>query len=231
MPNADNKRPVGDFDAALQLLDHELGKLDLGEPLPIRAIGGYALLKHGVRADERALTVDIDTVTRDYSAAVIEAIRAVADLTGLDPDWINNTNLGFQEPEDVELTYDAEWLPQDTGLKHIDLAIGSVATLTRSKIMAVDAAAVSGRLQDAPDLLALLKHQGITRLAQFRSRYPDPFDEYPETQRLVKGYFSAQVNRPDAKPRSSTEAIRKWVSERVMDLDYEDEGPETDYER
>lgn len=180
------------FDEALHLLDEELAHLDLYQPLPIRAIGGYALLKHGVRENERALTADIDTVTADYSTAVNRAIRSVAQQMDLDADWINNANIGFSDPEDIEAIYDAEWLVLEMGLTNIEVSIGSIPMLTRSKIISADTAELSAREQDAPDLLRLLEHQGITSIAAFNAAYPDPFDEYPETGRLVAEHFRRQ---------------------------------------
>lgn len=232
IPTIPTRASAAEFDEALRLLDHELSRLRLEEPLKIRAIGGYALLKHGVREDDRALTADIDTVTRDYSAPVQEAIRAVSRRTGLDADWINNVNLGFSEPEDIEASYQAEWIPLDMGLKNIDLAIGSIPMLTRSKIIAADTAMLAGRLQDHPDLAALLRHQGITDVAQFRAKYPDPFGEYAETDRFVHGHFGGPA--PDSEPRdelddwlaldclepSFANRMKDRLSERVADLDW-----------
>lgn len=200
MSETGNRKTAPQLDEALRLLDHELTHLELEEPLQIRAIGGYALLKHGVRTHENAYTVDIDTVTRDYSEAVIRAIEKVASEAGLDVDWLNNYNL-MGEPEDVEGMFDAEWLPQPMDLRNIAVSIASIPTLTRSKIMAADTAEFSGRQRDAGDLKDLLDHQGITNLAQFKQKYPDPFGEFPEAQRLVTehlapGLTGADTTRP-----------------------------------
>lgn len=80
----DHKKTADQLDEALVLLDHELTSLRLAEPVQIRAIGGYALMKHGIRAQERALTLDIDTVTRTYQQAVLDAIERVAAQLDLD---------------------------------------------------------------------------------------------------------------------------------------------------
>lgn len=208
------KRPAEAFDEALTLLDHELSGLQLAEPIEIRAIGGYALLKHGVREDDRALTADIDTMTRDYSVGVQQAIATVAAKTGLDADWLNNDNLGGNDPEDIEAIYDARWEPQDAELKNISISIASVATLTRAKIIAADTAELSGRAQDAPDLLRLLEHQGITSYSQFRSKYPDPFDEHPDADQLVRAHLG----------RASLDAMKNRISAAAVELDYGDDA-------
>jgi len=194
-----NRKTAHELDDALRLLDHELNGLQLNEPVQIRAIGGYALLKHGVRRAEEAYTVDIDTVTADYSAAVIAAIERVAEKAGLDPDWLNNYNL-MGDPEDVEQVLDAEWLPQPMDLRNIAVSIASVPTLTRAKIIAADTAALSGRQRDASDLEDLLEHQGIKSLSDFQRLYPDPYDEYPDAQALVRRHLGV-AGAPKAKDR------------------------------
>lgn len=197
MSDTGNKKTVDELDEALRLLDHELSGVGLDEPLQIRAIGGYALLKHGIRSEERAFTVDIDTVTKDYSAAVIRAVETVAERAGLDADWLNNYNV-MGEPEDVEAMFDAEWEPQSLDLRNIAVSIASVPTLTRSKIMAADTAEFSGRDRDIPDLAELLDHQGITTMKAFERKYPDPFGEYPTAHELVRKHLgeAAPAQRP-----------------------------------
>lgn len=221
-----NKQPAEVFDRALQLLDHELTGLELDQPIQIRAIGGYALLKHGVREDDQALTADIDTMTRDYSAGVQQAIREVARKTGLDTDWINNDNLGGNDPEDIEAIYDATWERQNTGLKNILVSIASIPTLTRAKIIAADTAAFSGRAQDAPDLLRLLDHQGITTYAQFQSRYPDPFEEHPDTSSLVRGHLGGRA--AGALDSDRMRQLKSEISAAAEDLDYGDDEYDLD---
>ncbi|WP_394941190.1 hypothetical protein [Psychromicrobium sp. YIM B11713] len=217
------KKSGDELDVALLLLDQELEKLCLEKPIQVRAIGGYALMKHGVRTGERAYTVDIDTLTRDYSSAVQRAIEIVAEKAGLEPDWLNNDNLGdAEDPELVEAQYDAKWIPQGTGLRNIALSIATVPTLTRAKIIAADTAEFSGRTQDLPDLLDLLRHQGITSTAQFATKYPDSFDEYPAAQDSVQRYFALQSS-------ARIERLKVGTSQWTADLDYCDTDNEFDY--
>ena len=201
MADTEKRKNVDELDAALRLLDHELSGLALDEPLSIRAIGGYALLKHGIRQGSRAATLDIDTVSKDYSAAVERAIRRVAEIADLEPGWLNNDNVLDNDPEHVENMLQAEWLPQPMDLRNISVSIASVPTLTRSKIMASEDAEFSNRLQDPQDLLDLLDHQGITSLSQFRKLYPDPFEEFPAAEQLVKAHLHPSAPGTPVKPR------------------------------
>lgn len=198
MSDTGNRKTAAELDDALRLLDHELASLELKEPLQIRAIGGYALLKHGVRKGDMAYTVDIDTVTRDYSAEVVAAIETVADRLSLDRDWLNNYNL-MDEPEHVEQMLDAEWEPQAMDLRNIAVSIASVETLTRAKIIAADNAEFSGRDRDLIDLKALLEHQGITSMSQFDRSYPDPFEEYPAARDIVADRLAGSSRAPRAR--------------------------------
>lgn len=171
-PNPSYRRGVEDFDRALRLLDHELAALGRNEPLPIRAIGGYALLKRGIRTGERAQTVDIDTVTADYDKAVRDAIRIVGERCHLDSDWLNNTCV-FDDPDVTTMMIDARF-DQDTSLNlnHIDLQIADLPTLTRSKLIAAGDAHLSGRSHDFDDLMRLLEAQNVTSFQELQERYP-----------------------------------------------------------
>lgn len=221
--NQDPRRRGGaDFDQALRLLDHELERLDLGEPVRIRAIGGYALIAHGVRTGEQARTIDIDTVTRTYSAAVREAIAVVATRTGLDQHWLNNESVG-EDPELVESMYEARWqrTTLSNELRNIDIAVADVPTLTRAKIMAVEDAGISGRDQDVIDLKALLDFQKIDSFAQARREYPI-LEDHPDASDLL----AAQLSGANA---ARIAAMREQINARVADLDWGEESYEDTY--
>lgn len=190
MSDTDLRKTADELDEALRLLDHELAGLKLEEPLQVRAIGGYALLKHGVRKGDRAFTMDIDTVTRDYGMAVERAVRKVAEQLDLEPNWLNNDNVLDNDTEHIEELFKAEWLPQAMGLRNIAVSIASIETLTRAKISATDDSEFNGRDQDAADLKDLIEFQGITTQTQFQKLYPDPFGEFPEAARVVRAHFS-----------------------------------------
>lgn len=216
-------RSSAELDSALRLLDHELAALGLEQPIQVRAIGGYALMRHGVRSAGRAYTLDIDTLTRDYDAAVQEAIQVVAERTGLPPDWLNNDCL--QSDDDLEMVeeqYGARWIPQGTGMGNVALSIATVPTLTRSKIIAADTAEFSGRSQDVPDLLDLLRHQGIRSTAQFLAAYPDPYGEYPAALDAVREHF-------DVGKRRRIERLKQDVGRRAGELEHDGWDAEEQY--
>jgi len=186
-----SKRTKDELLAALRELDARL--VSAGLEIEIRAIGGFALLVHGVRAGARAYTADIDTVTADYPPQVVAMVAEVGADLGLDPDWLNNYNVMDGDAEHVELLIGAEWEPMALAgapLRAIALSVASVATLTRAKRMAVEDAAMSGRAQDAPDLVELVQHQGIASMSQYDARYPDDWDEFPAARAAVRRWLS-----------------------------------------
>lgn len=194
------RKSAAHFDNALRLLDEELA--GSGEYIQVKAIGGYALLKHRVRQGDDAATMDIDSVTADYRPRVNEAIAKVASRTGLAPDWLNNYNV-MDSPADVENILQARWLRLRTGLHHVDAMVADIPTLTRSKIIAASDAEISGRGQDTRDLFALVRHQGIASADEFRQRYPDPWDEYAEAYEGVERAFRAESSRRRTRSRPS----------------------------
>lgn len=193
-PQDPQQRRVEELDQALALLDHELKALKLDEPIEIRAIGGYALMKHGIRAEARAFTLDIDTVTRDYQQSVTDAIKLVGQRLGMREDWINNDNV-LDDVEHVEAMLQAQWLDDPellgstAGLSSISMKIADVPTLTRAKIMAADSAALSNRRNDMTDLAELLAHQGIRTFRDFEREYPDEFGENDSAHDMVAAHF------------------------------------------
>lgn len=192
MSSSLHRRSAEEFDKALSSLDDKLSALNIH--IEIKAIGGYALLKHGIRQGADAVTVDIDSLTREYTGPVSEAIKQVAEEQHLSPGWLNTGSV-LDDPEIVEEMIQAEWIPQDTDYRSIDLSIADVPTLTRSKIIAAADAELSGRKRDVRDLIALTRHQGISSLQQFRSRYPDPFDEFEPAYEALGKAFRAEYHR------------------------------------
>ncbi len=220
------------LDRALALLDHELAGLRLDQPLKIRAVGGYAMLKHGMRTDpDRALTADIDSLTEDYSRQVKEAIALVGEKLGIDRAWLNNdaaADEDFGGAGYTALKVDAHWQDMPAGLPalaNIDMAMADVPTLTRMKIAAVEDSYLSDRAQDLPDLHELLEHQGITTFAQFARAYPDPDAEHARARSIVKGMLSPQrrtgslasaLGRQDNGPVSGTAAAANAASSTTL---------------
>lgn len=197
--DVDHRCSLARLDQALEAFDRRLQDLDLEGPVVLRAIGGFALMKHGIRAADRAFTVDIDTVTRNFSPEVTEAIHEIAEQLGLERDWINNHSVIDEDSlEFVESMYEAEWIPDVHRARYecIDLRLATVPTMTRAKVIAADSAEFSGRAQDLPDLFELLRFQGIESYAGFAAGYPDPYEECPNAHEAVREHF-AQTRTAD----------------------------------
>ena len=113
-------------------------------PIEIHAIGGFALAFRNIRED--GLTRDIDTITPDYPPSLARLIVKVAELIGLEHDWLNNDAVGSIDgltSRDAVMRHDAmldaryEEVP--LGFKKITLRVADLGTLMRSKLYAVDA--------------------------------------------------------------------------------------------
>lgn len=216
-----NRKSLSELDEALFHLDQRLAELHVTEPIQIKAIGGYALMKHGVRDDD-ALTVDIDSLVPGYRRLVVQAIEDVARARGLNDDWLNTDGTLGEDPSQVESMYEAEWEPQNTPMKQITLSIASVPTLTRSKIIAASDALAgnSPRTQDAPDLIRLVRHQGITDLKTFDKLYPMAAEDYAEARQHIGVELGALQASPAAqKAKKSVYARFPELADDFSDLD------------
>ena len=77
---------IKDFEDALYLLDEELQKTN-HSCIVIKAIGGFAMLYHGLQ--DHGYTIDIDSLTTDFDDEVKYLISLVGNKNNLDSDWIN----------------------------------------------------------------------------------------------------------------------------------------------
>ena len=75
-----------EYNVALKSLNKKLESIGLS--IEIRAVGGYAMLYNKLRSG--GYTIDVDTVTEDYSEEVNKLISEVSDEEDLEDDWINN---------------------------------------------------------------------------------------------------------------------------------------------
>lgn len=188
----------------LDQLNEALRALDarLTAPITLRAVGGYALMHHGLRGTDLgadALTTDIDTVTADFAPEIRAAIAAVAAELGLAGDWINNDVVG-ENPlgsdaavEHLEHLVDATWLdaPLSEKLEYIELQVADLPTLTRLKLAAVDDAAYNGRTQDLPDLISLLDAQHISTVGELEARFGAALIDYPVAREVLHTALAA----------------------------------------
>lgn len=189
MSTSGNKKNHEQLVEALRALDSLL--TEQGIEIEIKAMGGFALLEHQVRTGDRAYTADIDTVTPDYPAEVTALIEQVGAALSLDSDWLNNYGV-MGDAELVEQMIDAEWERSALSdeLRSIELSVATLPTLTRAKRLAAEDAELSGRAQDAPDLIELVAHQGITSIQQYDQAFPDEWNEYPEAREVVRRWFA-----------------------------------------
>lgn len=178
---------------ALRALDQELVREGFAEPVRVRAAGGFALLWHGLRANN-SYTADVDSVVESYSLPVRQLIEQVGCELGLESTWLN-TDVAGDDPELVLELWDAAFIV-DTGARFalIDLQVADVPTLTRAKAIAVDTDAISGRERDWDDLLDLLQQQGISSYREFCAAYPEISEwEYPQTHQSLESWFRTGV--------------------------------------
>jgi len=142
--------------ACLKLLDSKLSKT--GTTIEVKAVGGFALLYHGIRKD--GYTVDIDTVSHDYPTEVTALIHEVGTAMGTEAEWLNNTVVFNNDVATVEAMLEPFWEKTDLGLSCISLYVADIETLLRTKLIAADDTELTGRTQDMPDLLDIFIKMG-----------------------------------------------------------------------
>lgn len=148
---------IDDFKEALLLLDARLKEID-AKPIQIRAIGGFALMFHGLRGDKQ--TIDIDSLTKPFPQPVLDAVKRVGKELDLEEDWLNTdcaTLQGFMR----ELAPKINWLDTDYPLQKIDLKVADPLGLARSKAKAVHDGGLVPRGTDKEDIIRILLSFGI----------------------------------------------------------------------
>ena len=148
---------IDDFKQALLLLDRKLQEMD-AKPIQIRAIGGFALMFHGLRQEEQ--TIDIDSLTKAFPQPVLDAIKSIGKELEIDEDWLNTdcaTLHGFMK----ELAPKIHWLDADYPLAKINLKVADPLGLARSKAKAVHDGGLVPRGTDKEDIIRILLSFGI----------------------------------------------------------------------
>lgn len=178
---------LDDFTEALEMLD---GILD--ERIEIRAIGGFALIWHGLRSG--GVTGDIDTVTPTYPRKARRAIDTVARELALPPDWINNDAVlsfdGETTWDDVDAfdaLLDARYDKAEVGLDKVSLFVADLPTLAKAKAFAVEDIGIGRTQKDADDLRSVLRAMRVRSADYAREALPwlgDP--EFAKTLRLIE---------------------------------------------
>ena len=220
-----------DFLEALDVFDRTLSEQGYEGSVPIHAIGGFALMAHGLRKDGD--TADIDTVTPTLDPAAAQAAAKVAEVLNFPEDWLNNDNVYAEgdtvTQEDVdaaEVLICANFEPSDLTYDHIDLKIADLDTLARCKALAVcDASPV--RLQkDAMDLCDVFTALEVNDLESARERFPWIDDPEMASVRHMVATLAPDTEKSDitdimmAVVQGRAEA--EWESDEPTDLYSED---------
>lgn len=239
------RKTAQQLDQALERLDQKLSLLKLKEPIPVHAVGGYAIMSYGLRSpgmNTDGLTTDIDSLTPDYSPEVRALIGEVADEMDLAPDWLNNdvvmteyddyadpaeddAQRSIEAAEYLESLVQANWVPdQDAPLRNIELSRADVPTLIRLKIAAVDDAEFNSRSQDVPDLMNLLEADGIDSFDQVDRRYGSVLGDYPTAANLLGAAYGRAAR--ESQTGTTTAAAAAGIASDQLNRLRQNDGPD-----
>ncbi len=98
-------------------------------------------------------TIDVDTVTEDYSEEVNKLISEVSDEEDLEDDWINNDAYELEEVKGI--INEIVWI-EDKSFSNIKLFVATEESLLKLKVRAVHFGGLVPRVTDKLDLLDLL---------------------------------------------------------------------------
>lgn len=161
-----------DFMSAIRELDQRLP-----QPIEIRAIGGFAMLWHGLR--ETGVTGDIDTVTPTYPQEVQRSIDEVGGELGFPPDWINNDSVlsldGETTWDDVDAfdeIVEARYVRQEIGTANVTLYVADLATLAKAKAYAVEDIGIGRTQKDADDLRVIVERLRFMSVGEAEESLP-----------------------------------------------------------
>lgn len=207
---------LDEFKKALDHLDNLLANT---ESIEINAIGGFALMHHGLR--KNGLTMDIDSVTEDWNAQVVSKIEQTSKELGLPMDWLNNTNV-MDDIENVNLALNPFWERSVWKFKNIKLYVADIETLFRAKMLAASDAELTGRNQDFPDLIDIAESLGVKSFDDFVSTATD-FDidvtdpVFGNLHKDLKNWYSKQITH-DANSLSKHEEEIRGLNAEIEEL-------------
>lgn len=179
LANRDKRLTLEAFDQLIIEFDQELEALGYQGRVPIRALGGYAMLVHGLRTDNPT-TPDIDSSSPAMSPLEKEARNNVAKRHGLTTHWLNNDTVlpwtSEVTEDDVAVNdaiIDARYEPRDLGqpLSHVDLAVATIDTVAHAKAIAVCDIWSERGDKDLDDFLQILDHEGVDSWAAAKRRF------------------------------------------------------------
>lgn len=179
MPLTHEKRlTLNEMNDLLKQFDEELSEMGYDGVVPIRALGGYAMLSHGMRQDNPT-TPDIDTATPSFDRIANKARLAVAKRNNLTDHWLNNdTVLSFGDDADwndvsvSDAMIDAKYETVPLGLTHVNVSVATIDTLMRAKaIAACDTYSERGD-KDLDDCLSILDNENAHSYVAATKRFP-----------------------------------------------------------
>ena len=174
---------INDFEKALSILDKKLTRENLR--IEIKAIGGFAMMYYGIRVN--GYTMDIDTLTNEYSSKVLELIHEVGKEAAIDRDWLNNDCAGLEGFMSI-LGNEIKWLPSKYEFQMIDLCVADIKGLIRSKAKAIHDGGLVPRSTDKKDILDALAYVGIGNIEELNANQEYSFisEEYQRCYEFLK---------------------------------------------
>ena len=182
MPNL--RVTIQEFNKALTALNEKLANID--KTIEIKAIGGYAMMRAGLRDTEESpgFSEDIDSIAGRFSKQVIMLIEEVGEELDLLPDWLNTDPIDLPEVDEVkdQLT----WI-EDLSFSNIHLLIADIKSLILLKTRAIEGSGLIARKTDKNDLIKLLKHIGVADLKMLSQNVQTQFiKDYPRCYKYLE---------------------------------------------
>lgn len=232
MSNAHDKRLTKDeIDQVLRDFDQELDAVGYQGRVPLRAIGGYAMLAHGLRPDNPT-TPDFDTSTPDLDGIAASAARRACSKHGLSPSWLNNESVlakgdsvTWEDVEFQDMCSHAQFERADIGLKHIDLSVATIDALMYAKSLATCDIWSERGDKDLDDCISILEHEGIGThdMRGAKRRFPflkdEEFTQLPSILELANSISSEMRS-------AALQAHKDMIKDSGLDIP--DIGLETD---
>lgn len=198
--------------------------------MPLKVVGGYALLVRGVRTDAYEAT-DIDYIGRPLPTEIRRIVDDVGLKYGLGPDWLNNDVMlsGATDIDEIELsTGPLHFDEYDTGgLRHFTVEVADDASLLRMKLVAIDTQMAS--FVDSRDHGDFTRGKDFADIARICQRAPlsrgaleSMIEEMAEGGYLIEPGATLTAARLAAEGRSEVEILGDVARSASDDDLYED---------
>ena len=170
-----------EYNEALRILNDKL--VAIGKNIEVRAIGGYAMLYNGLRSG--GYTIDVDTVTEEYSDDIKRLVAEVSEEEGIEDDWLNNDAYSLEEV--MGIFDELEWI-RDNSYSNIELFVATEESMLKLKIRAVHFGGLVPRVTDQLDFLDLLGALDIHSIDELSKSdvTKDMQEKYPRSYDFLK---------------------------------------------